>query len=146
MSRLAFAAVAVCWFVPQSFGQTGDRRIEDALAEITLLKRALAEQDRRITDLEKIVKVLNESRGQEPTKSTVLPFSTAWKNVSSWKRVRAGMSSAQVVAILGNPTSTNNFGGFQTLFYQGEVLGSGSVTGTIQLNDDRVWKINVPVF
>ena len=69
-----------------------------------------------------------------------------WKAPAAWKRLRKGMSSAQVIGILGKPTSVETVGPYRTLFYQGDVPGSGSVTGTIKLQDDRVWQINTPVF
>lgn len=57
------------------------------------------------------------------------------------------MSEAQVMSILGRPTSVEAMGGiFKTLFYRGEVAGSGSVSGNIKLQDDRVWQVNTPVF
>jgi len=143
-----FATVAILWFVPHSFGQPADRRIDDAIAEITLLKRALAEQDRRITDLENTVRALQGSRAQNPALAApTSPTPTgAWKSASAWARVKEGMSHAQVVAILGRPTSVKSLSPFETLFYQGDVPGSGSVTGTVELNNDRVWQINTPVF
>jgi hypothetical protein len=56
------------------------------------------------------------------------------------------MSRAQVEAILGHPTSVDTAITYQTLFYRGLVPGSGSVTGTVELHDDRVWQVNIPVF
>ena len=156
MSRKLFAPTI--WFVlltvsPSAFGQTDQRRLEDAFAEIALLKRALAGQDRRITDLQTAVKMLQDAQNQAPqpapdpipTAPTVRP---AWHSPSAWTRVKEGMSRAQVEAILGRPTSvqTTITDIFQTLFYQGPVPGSGSVTGTVELRHDRVWQVNIPVF
>jgi hypothetical protein len=56
------------------------------------------------------------------------------------------MSRSQVEAILGRPTSTKITDPYLTLFYQGDVPGTGSVTGTIEIMDDRVWQVNIPVF
>ena len=151
MSRIAFAAAIVFWLGFHSFGQTGDRRIDDALAEVTLLKRALAEQDLRIKDLEKTVKALQSwalqnSRDQAAISTPISPSTTAWKNASDWKRVKEGMSYAQVVVILGKPTWVKNISPYESVFYQDDIPGSGSVTGTIELKNDRVWQINTPRF
>jgi hypothetical protein len=179
VSRKLFAPTI--WFVlltvsPSAFGQTDQRRLEDAFAEITLLKRALAEQDRRITDLQNAlkmlqseqeqdhqvldlqnaVKMLQDEQNQAPQpvpdpippvrKSKKAPPDPAWHNPSAWTTVKKGMSRAQVEAILGHPTSVDTAISFQTLFYQGLVPGSGSVTGTVKLDEDRVWQVNTPVF
>ena len=119
MSRKLLAPTI--WFVlltvsPSAFGQTDQRRLEDAFAEITSLKRALAEQDRRITDLQNAVKMLQSEQNQAPQpaapdpippvrKSKKAPPGPAWHNPSAWTTVKEGMSRAQVEAILGQPTS-----------------------------------------
>ena len=57
------------------------------------------------------------------------------------------MSERQVISILGQPTSVENILGiYRTLFYRGEVPGSGFPTGLIELLNDRVWKKDIPVF
>lgn len=136
------------------------------MAEIKLLKRIVAEQDRRITTLEQTVRTLQATdpdNGQNNTdpdngqknstgKKRILrefipPPSMAWMTPSAWVRVKEGMSRSQVQAILGKPTSIQTLPGFQTLFYQGYgVSGSSSVTGTVELYNDRVWQVNIPVF
>jgi hypothetical protein len=120
-----------------------DTSLQDALAEIALLKRIVAEQDRRITALERIVA---PNRSAAMVSQLPAAPSPEWKTPAAWKRLKNGMSSAQVIAILGKPTSMESVGPYRTLFYQGDVPGSGSVTGTIKLGDDRVWEINIPVF
>jgi hypothetical protein len=57
------------------------------------------------------------------------------------------MSEAQVISILGRPTSIDDNGyGTKKLFYRGEVAGSGVVSGNIFLADDRVLSVSTPVF
>jgi hypothetical protein len=131
-----------------SFGQQSDQRIEDALAEITLLKRVVAEQDRRIATLERARDTSGIGAIADPRSSGALDRVTArqatisapWKTPSVWRRIKEGMSRAQVVAILGQPASIDAISNYQTLFYRGEVSGSGSVTGTVKLYDDRCGK------
>ena len=154
---------------PVSFGQT-DKKVADAIAEIAVLKRLVAEQGRRITELEKALAALQGEAGIKPSTppsgsrpAFVLPPSSAtpaspvrgdsstlrepaWKQSATWSRLKDGMSRAQVESILGRSTSVESIGPFMTLFYKGEVAGSGSVTGTVKLQDDRVWQVNIPVF
>jgi hypothetical protein len=138
-------------------GQGSDKRLDDAIAEISFLKRVVAEQDRRISELEKTVAALQlgaASRAETPIPGGSLgalaqPDSTMpWKQGATWNRLKDGMSRAQVEAILGQPTSvtTIEHTNFLTLFYSGAVPGSGSVTRKVELNDDQVYLVSRPVF
>ena len=136
-----------------SYGQT-DKQV-DATAEILFLKRVVAEQDRRITELEKAVAALQlgtASRAEPPIpgESSGAPAqpdsTTSWKQGTTWNRLKDGMSRAQVEAILGRPTSVKTLDVFLTLFYSGPVPGSGSVTGKVELKDDQVYLVSRPVF
>jgi hypothetical protein len=154
MPRILTLGLLFLSVLSPSFGQQSDRRIEDAVAEITLLKRVVAEQDRRIATLEKALDTSRLGAVANPESSAVsgrvavtqATTSTPWRTRSVWSGIKEGMSRAQVVAILGQPTSVNVVSILQTLFYRGEVSGSASVTGTVELMDDRVWQVNVPVF
>ena len=112
--------------------------------EITALKQIVAMQDRRIAQLESALKF--RAQIEQPPTIALASNEPAWKRPDSWVKVRSGMSRAQVVAILGVPTSARGGTDYSTLFFQGEVRGSGQVTGTVQLADDRVYLVNTPVF
>jgi len=57
------------------------------------------------------------------------------------------MSESQVVAILGPATSVKRVSDLRTLLYRGEVPGSGTVSGNVELGgEDRVYLVNKPVF
>jgi hypothetical protein len=154
MPRIPTLGLMLLSMLLPSYGQQSDRRIEDALAEITLLKRVVAEQDRRIAGLEKALGTSRLGAVSDPLSpgapgrvaASQATTSTPWKTPSVWSLIKKGMSRAQVVAILGQPTSVNVVSILQTLFYRGEVSGSASVTGTVELMDDRVLQVNVPVF
>lgn len=152
------AGLALVLLAPSfpSFGQTSDKELETALAEIALLKQAIAEHDRRIADLEKALRTLQARSDQSSPSSLTTqaqgrqsavgqPSSDPWKAPSTWERVKDGMSQAQVIAILGQPTSVENTH-LRTLFYRGEVPGSGFVSGNVKLVEDRVYLVNKPVF
>ena len=156
-----FAIFGLCLIelvtVPASFAQTGDRRLEAALAEIALLKRTVADQGRRITALESALNSPRVSNRQGPTAQAGSALSAvegekkaepAWFDSSAWKRIKNGMSYDQVVAILGKPTKVESLSpNYQTVFYQGSVRrGVASVTGTIVLSDDQVIVVRIPAF
>jgi hypothetical protein len=153
MPRSLILGLLLLSVLSPSFGQQRDRRVEDAIAEITLLKRVVAEQDRRIANLEKSLETSQFGAVADPQGSgvpgsvagTQAVTSTPWKTPSVWNLIKKGMSRAQVVAILGQPTSVDGRN-YQTLLYRGEVSGSPSVTGRVILVDDQVWLVNMPVF
>ena len=134
-------------------GSKRDSRLEAAEADVSLLKRLVKEQDRRIAELEKTVKSLQSSSSatnEKPTaheldKSIFKP-AAGWQNPLAWTQIRKGISRAQVEEILGTPTSVESVVDYQTLFYKGDVAGSGAVSGVIKLTDDRVSEISPPAF
>ena len=78
------------------------------------------------------------------------PADGNWKTPAAWNKIKPGMSERQVISILGTPTKSQDSpaGTWKTLFYQGEVEGSGYVSGNVDVNrrDDRVIAVNRPVF
>jgi hypothetical protein len=151
---LALIGLAVS---PPCFGQTSsvqsrDRRLEAAEMDVSLLKRLVKEQDRRIADLERTVKSLQSSTtaiSEKPAppelaKTIIKSQAARWQNPLAWTQIREGMSRAQVEEILGKPTSVEAVIDSQTLLYKGDVPGSGSVAGFIKLTDDRVSEISPP--
>ena len=154
-SMLGLIALAIS---PPCFGQASsaqnrDHRLEAAEADVNLLKRLVKEQDRRIAELEKTVKSLQSLltvRNQKPTAheldKTIFKPAAGWQNPLAWTQIRKGLSRAQVEEILGTPISVESVIDYQTLFYRGEVPGSGAVAGVIKLTDDRVSEISPPAF
>ena len=136
--------------IPTAFGQ--DTILEDIKNEIKLLKKTINEQNKRIERIERelvnLKALLSLKVDSKKTQRRIVGSTVGgWKKKSNWARIRDGMSEKQVISILGKPTSIKDLGGgLRTLFYQGEVSGSGYVSGNVKLADDRVWLINVPVF
>ena len=133
--------------------QTRDRRLEEVQTDIALLKRLVREQDRRIADLEKIVKNLQTAAAapDKPApapaaKVIIRPAAARWHNPLAWAEIREGMSRAQVEEILGPPTSVDSVIDYQTLVYKGDVSSSGTTSGSIKFTDDRVSQVNPPEF
>lgn len=141
---------------PPCFGQTNsnqgrERRLEATETDVSLLKRLVKEQDRRIAELEKTMKSLqttaaasDKPAAQEPAKTTIKPPAARWQSPLAWAQIREGLSRTQVEEILGKPTSVESVIDYQTLLYKGDVPGSGTVSGMVKLTDDRVSEINPP--
>lgn len=135
--------------------QSGEAKNEEVFIEIRFLKQVIAEQERRIVELEKNVRELQllvappktkESEGRTIRRLRPAQAEAAWQNPGSWEFIVDGMSPSQVISILGAPTSTKDDGAFKTLFFEGEVPGSGSVSGNIKFLDNRVFLVHKPVF
>lgn len=147
-------AISPPCFAQTSPGQSSDRRLAATEMDVSLLKRLIKEQDRRIAELEKTVKSLQPAAapgGERPTaaelaKAVIKPAAVRWHNPLAWAQIREGLSRAQVEEILGKPTSVESVLDYQTLLYKGDVPGSGGVTGVIKLTDDRVSEITPPIF
>ena len=156
MSRFITASVlGFLWLAPsQCFSQTRDRRLDEALVDITQLKRLIKEQDRRIADLEKTVKALQATTAadrptpapEERVRAVARPPLARWLNPLAWGQIREGLSRAQVEELLGPPTSVESVIDYQTLIYKSDIPGRGTVTASIKLTDDRVSQITPPDF
>ena len=75
-----------------------DRRLDEALTDIALLKRLVKEQDRRIADLEKALRNLQPAappaavEGEKP-KVIPKPVGARWQNPLAWAQIqRASLS------------------------------------------------------
>lgn len=134
--------------------QQSDVRLDALANELALMRRTLAEQEKRLSALEQAIKELrDEARPTTPgaelrrsRPSTSAQSRVPWQVPGNWDRVQFGMSDSQVMAILGPPTSVERVGSLRTLFYRGEVSGSGLVSGNVKLLEDRVYLVNKPVF
>ena len=147
--------VALCLVSALSLAQETPKskdQLQSIITEVALLKRAVVEQERRILQLEKMLqrspsKMTSARSITQPQPITSRQaLSEPWHYETYWRRIKDGMSESQVIKILGKPTGVKDIGPFRTLFYRGEVRGSGFVSGNVELSDDRVWQVNTPVF
>ena len=124
-----------------SYGQAPDTRLDDAVKEIALLKRMMAEQDRRIATLETTVR----SQQRAILAATRPPVNPAisWRTVEGWSAVKLGMSRAQVVEVLGEPKSTETVIDRQTLYYKD---AAAAPIGQVVITDDRVSEVISTMF
>jgi hypothetical protein len=131
------------------FAQESDR-VRQLERNFDLLKNTVVQQGSRIEALERELR--GKSSASELNVSTKAQTQTApsagqpWHDRNAWGRVKNGMSEAQVVSILGRPTSVETVGSYKTIVFRGPVSGAVSVTGNVKLQDDRVWQVNTPVF
>jgi hypothetical protein len=153
MLGLVGLAISPPCFAQATSAQSRDRRLEAAETDINILKRLVKEQDRRIGELEKIVKAspttasgVNEKPTPHEIAKTIIKVAAPWQNPLAWTQIREGLSRAQVEEILGKPTSVESVIDYQTLMYKDEVAGSGTVSGIVKLTDDRVSEIHAPAF
>ena|SRR5579871_1638446 len=149
-SPLVFSQSTPVQAPPQASSQSRDRRLEEALTDIALLKRLVREQDRRIADLEKALRTL-QSGGtpavpEEKVKVPPKPIAAPWHNPQAWAKVQEGMSRTQVEEILGKPTSVDAVIDYQTLNYKGETPSGAVLAGNVKLADDRVTAVSPPDF
>jgi SmpA/OmlA family protein len=117
--------------------QAPDSRSDDSAKEIALLKRTVADQDRRIANLERTMRSL-----QTTVLTPARPARPSWRNAEGWSAVKIGMSRDQVVEILGEPKSTDIVIDRQTLSYK----DVSNPIGKVVITDDRVSEVNSPRF
>ena len=122
-----------------------DKRLEDLeKGQAAQLRRTISDQERRIAELEKTVKALQAELLPPPRR---IPSTTpAWHQPVSWGRLKTGMSEAQVVELLGPPTRVLSVEDRRTLYYQPDVKSTSPLHGTVTLLDDRVIAVEPPEF
>ncbi len=145
--NLAICFVGLLYYTqaPPLRAQARDPRVDKLTMETEELKRTVADQDKRIAELEKTVKML-QAAAAPPLPQPIPAPPPPWKAPSSWNLIQAGMSEAQVVAILGPPTSVQSVQDSRTLFYQPDARSTSTLNGTVTLKDDRVTATSPPAF
>jgi hypothetical protein len=128
-----------------AMGQARDPRVDELEKETAQLKRKVADQDARIAELERAVKSLQAAAA--PPVPTPIPSPTpAWHRASNWTLIKTGMSEAEVVGILGPPTSVDSSIDRRTLLYAPDASSTSTLKGSVTLIDDRVTAMTPPAF
>jgi len=136
-------------------GQQTNARIDALNKELALIRHVMADQEKRVSALEEVVRRFQEELGSGKPRGDLRqsgPLTStlslaAWQVPGNWDRLKSGMSESQVISILGPPTNVDRTtGSIPVLFYKGEVPGSGVVSGNVKLMEDRVYLVNKPVF
>lgn len=127
-----------------AMAQTRDPRVDELTKETARLKSRITDQEARIAELEKAVKFLQSAANPMPAP---IPAETpAWYRPANWNLIKTGMSEAQVVAILGTPTSVDSSIDKRTLLYTPDMKSTSPLKGSVTLIDDRVSAMTPPVF
>ena len=104
LTALAFAIIPAV-----AAGQ--DTSTASLLRRIELLERANTDLERRVGELESLIK-------SGPSPGQPLPASTKWHDLANWRRLRRGMKMDEVRTLLGEPNRVQ--AGFVTNWYWAE--------------------------
>ena len=127
-----------------AMAQSRDPRVDELTKETAQLKRKVADQEGRIAELERAVKVLQSAAAPLPAP---IPSPTPlWHRASNWTQIKVGMSEAQVVAILGSPTNVDSSIDTRTLLYEPDASSTSPLKGNVTLVGDRVTAMTPPAF
>ena len=140
---LTISMLAIMFFPVYNFAES-DSEVQELKNVVLKLSEIVAEQEKRLNNLEILLNVKNMSPSQsfKPNKKllgnqgkALIPM---WHDPSSWKKIRYGMTQQQVLPILGKPTSVEKIGNQVKYVYEGVVKGSGFVKGSVLFFDNRV--------
>ena len=73
-----------------------DTSTASLLRRVELLERANTDLERRVSDLEALIKSV-------PPQSQPIPSANKWQDLANWRRLQRGMSMDKVRALLGEP-------------------------------------------
>lgn len=130
-------------------------RISRLESEIQQLRTQVDEQNRRIRKLEADLARRTGAKpaSSKPPRAVDEPISRPapagpqpWHAAAAWDRVGKGMTADEVTAILGTPTAAESVGALKTLFYRGPTPEGGSLSGMVNLREDRVVAVVKPAF
>ena len=95
--RVALLAALAAASIPTV--AAGQESSSDVLVRrIDLLERKASDLEKRVRELEALIKV-------EPSRDRRVPTSAAWRDLANWRRLSRGMNMDQVRALLGEPDS-----------------------------------------
>lgn len=125
-----------------------DLRVDQLRQDVRELQRMVREQERRIRELERELLTRSPAppgdRGRGALKRGAEP--PPWLSVTRWSRIEPGMTEADVVALLGPPSSTRSTsGGGRALLYALELSADGFLSGRVELVNGRVTAVSPPV-
>lgn len=117
-------------------------QVENQQRQIDQLKRAIASSAQANSSQQV------DGEREETSSSQSQSDSIGWKDKQNWQKIQDNMSSQQVIAILGRPTRQEKleYVDYLTLFWEGNVQGSGYVSGNILFSNNQVSIIKPPVF
>lgn len=118
-----------------------DLRIAQMEQDIRDLKRNVQTLTRQVEELRRVP--AGPGVRSDPRSSTV-PASTAWLDLSRWNQLRPGMSELEVLSALGPPTTMRDENGARVLRYALEISSGGFLSGSVTLRDRVVVEVRKP--
>ena len=139
------AGCAIAWLLFASPTLADDLRVQQLESEVNRLQRELTTLAARVEQLERI----NRGRGSEgsqPTLRSPGSDSPAWLVAANWNRLQPGMSVADVISLLGRPTSTrtSDSGAVRMLMYALELGPQTVLAGNVMLGEKGVTEVHRP--
>jgi hypothetical protein len=103
-----------------------------------------ADQERRISELERTVRQLQAALAPPPKR---IPAPTPlWLMPVNWGFIKREMSEAQVVELLGPPTRIQSVVDVRILYYHPDAKSTTQLHGSVTFKDDRVIASEPPDF
>jgi hypothetical protein len=123
-----------------------DLKVNQLEQEVRELKRVVAEQGRRIEQLERENAAGHAEPGTPPNHLRVQRTDAPWLDAQNWTRIQVGSSEDDVRKILGPPTTQRDLPltSELQLFYARELGPDRFLSGYVKVKDRRVTDIQVP--
>lgn len=100
---------------------------DSLLRRIEFLERTTIDLERRVRELETLLK-------GEPVRARPTPASANWRDLQNWRRLRLGMTTDEVRALLGEPERVDANQAFTLWYYdynRGTRVSFNSDSGTV---------------
>jgi hypothetical protein len=124
-----------------------DYRVRQLETDVRALQLLVEQQARRIDALQAAIGQSRTGRPSLPSQvAAKAPSGALWLQRANWDKLRNGMSEADVMRLLGPPTTVRKpeNGGAQTLFYSMELDAGGFLSGNVVIGDQQVLEIHAP--
>ena len=119
-----------------------DFRVMKLEQDVRNLERIVQDLGRQISDVKLQMAIATGPTSSRPPAAA--STAEAWLHADNWKRVQPGMAEADVVRILGAPTSARSEEGARVLFYAMDIGVSGVLGGRVTLREGRVASVTAP--
>jgi hypothetical protein len=140
MARILAMLLAV---LSMAAAAADDGRLSFLEQEVRNLQRQVQSLSRQVDEL--TTRAARSVGTAQPPRASAPPADdSAWIDAGKWRRLRAGMSELEVIALLGPPTSMREEAGERVLFYAREIGASGFLGGSVRLRDRVVSEVRKP--
>ena len=150
MNRIVGYSLRILLAVPAFAGMPAhadDLKVNQLEQEVRELKRLVAEQDRRIEQLERANASAHPEPADPPNHLQSQRADAPWLDAQNWNRFQVGSAEDDVRKILGPPTTVRDLPltKERQLFYARELSPDRFLSGYVKVKDRRVTEIQAPV-